>query len=68
MEDDKLTKQMLCKHPSRFIRIKIDSQCPLNTQLKLITNGDGWNVFDWTDTLSTGWIRHKKTGLIVQIL
>ena len=47
--------------------IAIDSENPLSTQLTMIT-GDGWNSIDWTDTLKTGEITHKKSGLVVNVL
>lgn len=51
----------------RKIVIAIDSDNPLSTQLTMIT-GDGWNSIDWTDTLKTGEITHKKSGLVVKVL
>ena len=51
----------------RKIVIAIDSDNPLSTQLQMIT-GDGWNVIDWTDTLRTGEIKHKKSGIVVKVL
>lgn len=49
------------------IQLKIDSKNTLSTQLEMIT-GDGWNVIDWTDTLSTNTITHRKSGLKVYVL
>jgi hypothetical protein len=49
------------------IQIKIDSENSLDTQLKMIT-GDGWNAFDWTDTIKTNLITHIKSGLQVYVL
>jgi hypothetical protein len=52
---------------SHAIQIVIDSNNPLDTQLKMIT-GDGWNVHDWTDTLKIGVIVHKKSGLKIRVI
>lgn len=46
------------------IQIYIDQENPLDAQLRMIT-GDGWNAIDWTDTLKTGEITHKASGLRV---
>lgn len=54
-------------YAGRKIVIAIDSDNPLSTQLEMIT-GDGWNSIDWTDTLRTGEITHKKSGLVVKVL
>jgi hypothetical protein len=50
----------------RKIVIAIDSDNPLSTQLEMIS-GDGWNSIDWTDSLRTGEITHKKSGLVVKV-
>ncbi len=50
--------------PGRRIQIFIDQNNPLDAQLRMIT-GDGWNAIDWTDTLKTGEITHKASGLRV---
>ncbi len=52
---------------SHAIQIVIDMVNPLDTQLKMIT-GDGWNVIDWTDTLKSGVIEHRKSGLKIRVM
>lgn len=47
--------------------ISISNKNPLNNQLLLLT-GDGWNSIAWTDTLPTGIITHRKTGIKVRVL
>ncbi len=54
-------------YPDRAIQIIIDPQNPLSTQLEMIT-GDGWNAFDWSDTLKSGEITHLKSGLTIKIM
>jgi hypothetical protein len=53
-------------YPNHLIHIIINPENPLSTQLEMIT-GDGWNVQDWTDTLNTNIITHKKSGLCVKV-
>lgn len=47
--------------------IAISDEHPLSGQLEAMT-GDGWNSHDWTNTLGSGEIVHKRTGLRVAIL
>jgi hypothetical protein len=47
--------------------LSISNENPLDVQLRALT-GDGWNSHDWSDTLPTGIITHKKTGTKVRVL
>lgn len=55
------TKQLRSRCP---VVIDISEDHTLNSQLLAMT-GDGWNKLDWTDTLGSGEITHKATGLRV---
>jgi hypothetical protein len=67
MSTTKLFERIAPVFEGSKIVIAIDSENPLSTQLTMIT-GDGWNSIDWSDTLKTGEITHKKSGLVVKVL
>ena len=71
LQSSYVTTQVLAasvQEETQMITVIATTADPLNNQLTKLT-GDGWNVFDWHGNLmDSNIIRHKKTGMLVQVL